>query len=225
VDADGSNLTRLTRGPGTWQGSPVWSPDGRTIAFDSRSEDGQWDVRTIGVDGSGLRQVTREPSVENKPSFSRDGRWIYFGSDRTGRDEVWRVPAAGGTEEQVTHEGGSSAFESFDGRTLYYQAGRALRARPIPGGPERTIIPCVNDRSWAVGPQGIFHVDCSLPDAPLPSRRVLLFWNATTGQDRTVGTFDAPTTSHLGSSPDGRSILYDRSNVGEYDLRMIENFR
>ena len=225
ADADGSNLTRLTRGPGTWQGSPVWSPDGRTIAFDSRSEDGgEWNVWTIGVDGSGLRQVTRGQS-DNLPSFSRDGRWIYFGSDRAGSAEVWRVTAAGGAAEQVTHEGGSSAFESFDGRTLYNQAGRALRARPIAGGPERTIIPCVNDRSWAVGPQGIFHVDCGAPDPSIPSQRVLRFWNATTGQDGIVGTFDAPTTSHLAWSPDGRSILYDRSNVGEYDLRMIENFR
>jgi Tol biopolymer transport system component len=226
ADADGASLTRLTHGPGTWQGSPCWSPDGRTIVFDSRSEDGQGDVWMIGVDGSGLRQVTREPSDENKPSFSRDGRWIYFSSNRTGRDEVWRVAAAGGTEEQVTHEGGSVPFQSFDGRTLYYLGqGNALRTRPVAGGPERTIIRCVNQRSYAVGPQGIFHVDCRVPNAPLPSRRVLRFWNATTGQDGIVGTFDAPSTGHLSCSPDGRSVLYDRSNVAEYDLMMIENFR
>ena len=63
ADADGSNPTRLTRGPGRHQGSPRWSPDGRTIAFDSgQSESGHWDVWTIGSDGSRLRQVTRDPN-------------------------------------------------------------------------------------------------------------------------------------------------------------------
>ncbi len=42
ADADGSNLTRLTRGPGRAQTSPGWSPDGRTIVFEARAEDGHW---------------------------------------------------------------------------------------------------------------------------------------------------------------------------------------
>jgi serine/threonine protein kinase/Tol biopolymer transport system component len=122
ADADGSTPTRLTRGPGRSQGSPRWSPDGRTIAFDSESAEGHWDVWTIGVDGAGLRQVTQHPGNENLPGWSRDGRWIYFGSDRTGRSEIWRVPARGGPEEQVTRDGGSMPFESPDGRTLYSRA-------------------------------------------------------------------------------------------------------
>ncbi len=54
-----------------------------------------WDIWTIGVDGSGLRQVTHDPADENTPSWSRDGRFIYFRSNRTGRDEVWRVRSRG----------------------------------------------------------------------------------------------------------------------------------
>ena len=61
ADADGLNVTRLTRGPGRQQGSPSWSPDGRVIAFDSQAEDGRKDIWTIGADGSGMRQITREP--------------------------------------------------------------------------------------------------------------------------------------------------------------------
>jgi Tol biopolymer transport system component len=119
ADADGSNPTRLTRGPGN-PGCPRWSPDGRSIAFDTQGEDGHYDVWTIGVDGSGLRQVTHHPGRHHMPSFSRDGRWIYFGSDRTGRYEVWRAAAAGGAEEQVTRDGGFNPSESLDGRILYY---------------------------------------------------------------------------------------------------------
>ena len=43
ADADGSNPTRLTRGPGRGQGSPRWSPDGRSIAFDFA-----WEGRPLG---------------------------------------------------------------------------------------------------------------------------------------------------------------------------------
>ena len=121
ADADGSNPTRLTRGPGRWQGSPRWSPDGRSIAFDSQAENGHVDIWTIGVDGSGLRQVTHDPADDIVPSWSRDGRFIYFSSNRTGRLEIWRAAAGGGAEEQVTREGGCSPSRAVDGRTLYYQ--------------------------------------------------------------------------------------------------------
>ena len=100
-----------------------------------------------------------------------------------------------------------------------------MLARPTSGGAERTIVRCVNARSYAVGPQGIFHVDCTAPDAPVPAQRVLRYWAAATGQDRAIATFEAPLTAHLSASADGQSFLYDRSNAAMYDLMMIENFR
>jgi eukaryotic-like serine/threonine-protein kinase len=226
ADGDGSNPVRLTRGPGRWQGSPRWSPDGRTIVFDSRSDEGQWDIWTIAVDGSGLRQVTHDPSDANVPSFSRDGRWIYFGSHRTGRSEVWRSAVSGGTEEQVTHEGGVIPVESFDGRTLYYMRsfGKALLARPTAGGEERTIVRCVNAKSFAVGPRGIFHVDCAATDARSQSPHTIRYWDAVTGVDRAVGTFEGEETGALAISPDGRNILYETATTSVH-LMMIENFR
>lgn len=228
ADADGSNLARLTRGPGRSQASPRWSSDGRTIAFASQAEDGHWDIWTIGVDGSGLRQVTRDPADENTPSWSRDGRHIYFSSNRTGRREVFRVAAAGGTEEQLTHEGGCNPHESRDGRALYYMkvdSDGPLLARPTAGGEERVILPCISEFSYAVGPEGVFHVDCGTPEAPVASQRVLRHWNASTGEDRPVATFEADFLAGLSASPDGRTILYGASPWGTGDLMMIEDFR
>ena len=86
------------------------------------------------------------------PSWSRDGRFLYFVSNRTGRDEIWRVAVGGGTEEQITREGGSGPpLESFDGRTLYYQrpSDSALVARPTAGGRERTVLRCVDLGNYA----------------------------------------------------------------------------
>jgi serine/threonine protein kinase len=110
--ADGSNPMQLTHGPGIWQGSPRWSPDGQRIAFDSQAEDGTWAIWTIDAEGGSPRPLTLDPGNENQPSWSHDGHWIYFRSHRAGAEEIWRIPATGGSEERVTHGGGSYAYES-----------------------------------------------------------------------------------------------------------------
>jgi Tol biopolymer transport system component len=57
ANTDGANLHQLTNGPGETQGSPHWSPDGQTIAFDSKAADGRWHIWIIGVVGGGSRQL------------------------------------------------------------------------------------------------------------------------------------------------------------------------
>jgi eukaryotic-like serine/threonine-protein kinase len=230
VGADGSNPARLTRGPGRYQGSPRWSPDARAIVFDSQADDGHWDVWTIRADGSGLRQVTHNPADDNLASWSRDGRWIYFGSNRTGRFEIWRVAAVGGVEEQVTRKGGWVPFESLDGRTLYYKRASPdspLLAQPTTGGEERTVVGCVGPSfSYAVDREGITYVACDIPAAADRSRGFLRHWNMRTAQDRLLATLDTGDGIPLGLSvsPDGQSILYTHTTSSE-DLMMIENFR
>jgi len=83
------------------------------------------------------------------------------------------------------------------------------------------LFRCV-DRSYAVGPDGVFHVDCQAPGAPL--QRVLRHWDAATGQDQAVGTFESDWIGGLSASPDGRSVIYGRTTPTQ-DLMMIENFR
>ncbi len=220
--ADGSSPTRLTRGPGRGQGYPGWSPDGLSIVFDSQAEGGRITVWTIGVDGSGLRQITHGPGDDILPSWSRDGRFIYFASNRTGRHEIWRVAAEGGTEEQVSRDGGRFALQSADGRTLYYRReDGVLLGRPTAGGEPRTILPCVAIFGYAVAPRGLFHYNCGPGDSP---RRTLSYWDAATGQDREVATLEADWIGGLGVSPDGRNIIYGRGSSTS-DLMMIENFR
>jgi Tol biopolymer transport system component/DNA-binding winged helix-turn-helix (wHTH) protein len=227
ANADGTAITRLTRGPGRAQGSPRWSPDGRTMAFDSQAADGRFDIWTIGVDGSGLRQITRDKSDEVMPSWSHDGQFLYYGSNRTGRFEIWRAPASGGTEDQVTHGGGFLPFESWDGRILYYlrRTGGELLARPTAGGEERLIVPCVDMWDYAVDPEGIFHIDCLGPGGR-PDLRRLRYWEAATRQDREVAILDLGPGNNMGlsASPDGRRVIYSPF-THEHHLMMIENFR
>jgi dipeptidyl aminopeptidase/acylaminoacyl peptidase len=225
ADADGSNPTRLTRGPERLKGSASWSPDGRSLAFDARGEDTQRDVWTIDVDGSGLRRVTESAANDFAPSWSRDGRFLYFTSDRTGRAEVFRVPAGGGPEEQLTHAGGTQPIESLDGRELYYQRSQdgPLLVRAAAGG-DREARPCVRTQAWAVAPHGVVYQPCEGTGEADAPRLFLRSWNARSGADRPWGSVDADGIDGLSVSPDGRSVLFGRARELS-SLAMIEGFR
>jgi Tol biopolymer transport system component len=221
--SDGSNPMQLTHGPGIAQGTPRWSPDGQRIAFDSKDEDGKFDIWTIDADRGSPRRLTLEPGNKQMPSWSRDGRWIYFQSDRVGAWEVWRIPATGGSEERVTHGGGVNAYESADGKTLFFtrsfNAGSPLLALPLAGGPERKVLECVPPRGFAVGPNGIHHLGCTTDLRAVP----LYLLDPATARDRLLGKLEQAVG--LTVFPGGKTILYLRFEIKGSDLMMIENFR
>jgi Tol biopolymer transport system component len=51
------------------------------------------------------------------PSWSRDGKWIYFSSMRTGSHQIWKHSLENSSEMQLTQQGGFFPFESYDGRS------------------------------------------------------------------------------------------------------------
>jgi Tol biopolymer transport system component len=221
--ADGSNPQQVTRGPGLWQGTPRWSPDGQRIAFDSLGEDGHWDIWTMDTDGGSLRRITQDAGNENQPTWSRDGRWIYFGSDRAGIWDVWRIPTAGGSEERVTHGGGFNPLESTDAKTLFFQRrSGSVFALPLTGGPERKLLDCVASTGFAISPGSLYHIGCE----QTPSGWPLLVLDLATGRDRFLGSLEKCDPMYgLAVSPDGKTILYERVVSDGSDLMMIEHFR
>ena len=105
----------------------------------------------MNAEGGPPRRLTSEKSQETVPSWSRDGRWIYFASDRTGNWQVWKMPAEGGKAVQVTKGGGFAAFESYDGKTLYYAKGQAapgLWKVPVEGGEETVVLEQLGAGLW-----------------------------------------------------------------------------
>jgi dipeptidyl aminopeptidase/acylaminoacyl peptidase len=221
--ADGSGAQQETHGPGLFQGTPRWSPDGSRIAFDSLAEDGHWDIWTMDADGGSLRRMTHLPGNENSPSWSRDGRWIYFDSDRASAQDIWRIAATGGSEERVTHSGGSSALESADGTILFFQRNRReVFALPLTGGPDRKLLECVPSKGFAVGAGGVYHIGCD--EGPAGSSLYLL--DPATGQDRLLGKLEkCDPFLGLAVSPDEKTILYERVVNEGSNLMMIEPFR
>ena len=94
---------------------PFWSPSGQQIVFDS-VVNGRRDIMVIRATGGQPRNLTDHPAQDIQPTWSRDGLWIYFSSDRSGDWHIWKVPAEGG-EAVKTPFPGTYALESWDGRT------------------------------------------------------------------------------------------------------------
>ena len=227
---DGANPTQLTNALGRCQPTPRWSPDSRSITFDSLGEDGRWDIYVIDAAGGQPRRITSHESTETIPSFSRDGKWIYFHSKRGGNNEIWRIPAAGGESMQVTDRGGYVAFESWDGKTLYYTKSAGVNvdlgpgplfARSLAGGPERQVLDSVAARAFFPVEDGIYYIAKADKDGAWP----LQFFDLATGKSRVLTRIEGQLWWGLTVSPDRKTFLFSVSKPLNFDLMLIENFR
>jgi Tol biopolymer transport system component/DNA-binding winged helix-turn-helix (wHTH) protein len=162
-EKDGQRPIRLTSFDGPLTGSPHWSPDGQQIAFDSRVDD-RSHIFVMSSDGRNKRTLTSGPFNDIIPNWSRDARWIYFGSKRNGCWQAWKVSTSSGEIVQVTRDGGFVAAESYDGRWVYYTkyALPGLWRQPVNGGNEELVLsgPPVNYwGSWCFTKDGIYFAD------------------------------------------------------------------
>ena len=235
-DADGSNCLQLTKFGGPMGGTPRWSPDGRWIASDSRPS-GNPEIYVTAADGGSPRRLTNDPHNNMIPSWSHDGRWIYFASDRSGRYEIWKMPAGGGEAIGVTRAGGYAAFESPDGKYLYYtkfnpQGSNPLFRMPTGGGQEVQLVPALG--SWelfCVTSKGVYFAS---PDRA----NAIQFLDAASGQVSTLATLDQRVASGLAEatldqrvagglavSPDGAYVVWSQMDRNTFNLMLVEGFR
>ncbi|MDT7933275.1 MAG: PDZ domain-containing protein [Sphingomonadaceae bacterium] len=102
VPRAGGAATRLTTGVGV-ESSPVFSPDGRTIAF-AGEYDGNTDVFTIPVSGGAPKRVTWHPGADVPVAWSADGKRIIFRSGRAASSrytQLFSAPVDGGFAEAL----------------------------------------------------------------------------------------------------------------------------
>jgi Tol biopolymer transport system component len=147
VDVDNGATTRLLDELDVAQ--PSWSPHGYRIAFWGLPPNtGQRDLWTVAADGSGVVRVTEDADLDWSPSWSPDGRFLYFSSDRAGSLNLWRVALDERTGEVLSapeavttpSRWSGQAALAADGVTLVYAAlDRRANAESValdPEGPE-----------------------------------------------------------------------------------------
>lgn len=131
MDANGSASRRLTDGTQI-DVEPVWSPDGRHIAF-TRVFNGSAAIWLMDADGRDAHRLTSgaEDAVNYRPAFAPDGRHLAFTSvtyDKAGMDnaDIWMIGVDGRGVARLTTQPGYDIDPSFspDGRQLAFTTGR-----------------------------------------------------------------------------------------------------
>jgi TolB protein len=102
IDANGGEARKI---PGTLprDGDPVWSPDGRMLAFDRGGDDR--DIYVMNADGSDQRRLTFAPGDDGWPRWAPHGRAITFESDREGRIAPYAIDLERGQARRVAPQG------------------------------------------------------------------------------------------------------------------------
>lgn len=213
----GEECIQLTSMNSEFTGLPTWSPDGGQIAFYSRAQN-KSQIFVIGANGTGLSQITSGDSNNFFPGWSRDGRWIYFSSSRSGTTQLWKVLKEGGTPIQVTHNGGFASRESSDGQSVYFVKTEApdspLWKLSLSSGEETQVLPSVHLYNFDPFDNGLYFID---------STSTLKLLN-TAGQVTLVTQLPPSGYVGLSISPDRKSILLTRHKPMTSELIMVENF-
>ena len=221
---DGTNLVQISN-PNYVSGSPQWSPDGNRIAFDSHPLD-HWEIFVADVAERKPRKLVTNITNVARPHWSRDGKWIYFISNGSGRMGAYRCPASGGDAVLLAKDiAAINPRESLDGKTVYFASNHdkstlkqvALPAQPgteskVDGMPRIKVA-----ELWTLTQAGVYFVPDEAP-------RSLRYFDFATRHVRPIFEVDKDFESGLSVSPDGRWMIYSQDGDVSGDIMLVDRF-
>lgn len=221
-DADGGNRVQVTHLNGPSIGRLRWSPDGKTILYDSRGER-SLDLYTVAAVANAPKPA-RLALQSSNASWSHDGKRVYFDS----RGQIWKAAANGGSPEPLTKEGGGQPVESLDGKYVYYRTRRSFWRVPVEGGEAEEAIVPDHDLLWTTTLQltkkGAYYAEFHRSMRSV----VVAYYDFATKKNSTVFTLrnvDFGQGHVFSVSPDGKYMLFPRVDQSQTDLMLVENFR
>jgi serine/threonine-protein kinase len=239
LDLARGTRTRLTFTEGKADWHPIWSPDGKSIAFSSggggSGNQQAAQVQVKAADGSGEQQrLSDERFLQAPEQWTPDGSTIIFAQNSAGSWGLWKTSAT----EKVEHEKvlDTPAFEisprlSMDGRWLAYQSTESGRpevyVRPYPGTGGKWQIstqggqePRWSRRGWELfyrTADSLFSVQVVPGESSIEVGRPVGRLRMTPGPGALAGTYDL--------MPDASAVIAAREVQRERDLAPLRRVR
>jgi len=157
---DGGDV-ELLYASSSWKTTGSFMPGDRAILFDEQEPETSQDIKLLPLDGEREPKIVlRTPFVEESAEASRDGQWIAYKSNESGREEVYVRASSGAYQQwQISSAGGSVARWRADGKELLYLApdgnvmSATIETSPVfrPGPPKALFkLPRTPDRDTPV---------------------------------------------------------------------------
>lgn len=228
TDLTNEQTVRLTRLENPTLTRPRWSPSGRRIAFEMRTN-GQADIYIIDATGGIPQQATHSDYDEIAPSWSADGTSLYYGSNQTGAWQVWEQERATGKTTQITQDGGYIAHATPDGKALYLTKNSvpAIYRYSLEDASYRAVTDTLTNQnadSFVTGRSGLYYTAWDL------STGVFRFYLLPYEEEDPLELAHFPRNLYfyyyqwgMAVSPDERALIVSHIDQGESNLMLADN--
>ncbi len=214
-DAEGGNRVAVTHLGGPQIRRLRWSADGNSIVFDASGDQGTDLYLVAAAAGAAPKRLVADATGG---AISSDGKHIYYQS----HGQLWMAAANGGNPEPLTKDfGAGTPSLSPDGKTVYFRFRRAIWKVPATGGQaEEAFLPS-RGMFWGgieVAKNGVYYLELGGNRGPAVS-----FYDF--AKKDTAVVFHSDGVNNFSVSPDGKYLLYPKTDQGETNLVLLENFR